>query len=313
MEIEIENPEIPQDQVDVPAVDDKPVDQADPATEGTPQEGDVPQYTPNLSYKVSGKEKTFPEYLKSVITDEKIEKELRDVFTRADGLPFIRERSEQIMQEATQLRDQNSQYQNFFQESRHLRDIGDFESFFKMNGINRSQVEDWLRNQYELEERGPNAIREYQSSLDARRQAFSRQRENASLQDRYAQLERSNMDMAIRLATINPDYQDVRVAMNEGIGPGAFEGAVRAAIQNGLSPDEAVEQAASGFRQTKFYSLWSGQSQTQSMQTPAQPAMNRPNPPQGVLPNLGRGSAGSPVRRKIESIADMRKLAAEMD
>lgn len=74
----------------------KPAEQApeEPAKEAESNEQEPVAYTPTLSYKVKDEERAFDERFKSVIKSKEDEDYIRDLYTRADGLPLIKEKLE---------------------------------------------------------------------------------------------------------------------------------------------------------------------------------------------------------------------------
>lgn len=70
----------------------------------TPAESNVPAegYVPTFSYKVKDEERAFDDRFKSVIKSKADEDYIRDLYTRADGLPLIKEKLEATEHKATE-------------------------------------------------------------------------------------------------------------------------------------------------------------------------------------------------------------------
>jgi hypothetical protein len=60
------------------------------------EEAALPAYTPNFKYVAGGQEKEFPEYLRGIVKDAESEKTIRELMSKADGLPLVKQRAESL-------------------------------------------------------------------------------------------------------------------------------------------------------------------------------------------------------------------------
>lgn len=279
-------------------------------TRETGESAEPTEYTPNFTYKVGRDERQFPEYMQALIDSKEREEELRDIFTRADGLNFVKEKHEKLNQDYEelnsnyqQMQETNHKYLDFLQTQKRHIDNGDIDSFLRLNGLNRGHIENYLRREYELDEQGPEARQRYQKSLQAQNQAYQYQNQYQQLQNQYQQMQNNYQQMQLQMAMNKPEAAETKQFYDTYFGEGAFQGVVNAYINRNLSPEQAITQAIADTQNLPAFQKLAVQ--PQATVTP----LHQPSKPQGSLPNLGRGRNASVVKKAPRTFEELKELA----
>lgn len=259
---------------------------------------DPPAYTPSYSYKVLDEEREIPEWARGVITDPDREKEVKELFQRADGLQHVKTRRDELEQRV-------KEWQPLVQSAQELYDLKkkkDYESFFEKTGLSDDDIFEYASRRLELRQ-NPDAFRAHEQhrqwqtqneQLRIQQQTFEQQQVELQAQRRAWELdmELSKPDIAVAVS----DY-DARVGQS-----GAFRNEVikRGLSYSALGQDITPNQAA---REVLHMIGWQGK------QTPAPTGVQtqpRQTPP--TLPNIkGRGT--SPAKVVPTSTDGLRELA----
>ena len=276
-------------------------------------------FTPNLKFKVKDKEHEIPAYMKDVIKDAKIEKEIKEVFEKAYGLEGIKEQRETLKKERDQY---------FGQVQTIVRDVnavkadyqrGDLDSMFQKLNIPLEKVLQYAYQKAQYLELPPE-----------QREAIDQQR-NLELQTRNLDSQNQGLTAQLQAQIVQakseqfqaimsrPEITSVEQAFDTQAGrPGAFRQLVqshgeltwnRSGGKTDLSPQQAVEEVI------RLYGLKPGQAAPAAAvvaATPAAPAATPAStkPATTVIPNI-QGKSTSPLKTKPRSIEDLKKTYNE--
>lgn len=266
-------------------------------------------FTPNPVVKVYDKEFEIPEKFRALMKDKDSEKEIREIFEKAHGIEIVKSRSQGLKTENQSLKEQIESTDREIGMVNQAISKKDYDSLFDYLGIAKQDV---IRYAYETVSRTP----EEQAAIDAQRTS---ERQRVEYDEGYQRIRSENERLATQMRELElmqymsrPDVSQVAQAYNSGqANPDAFRnfvitiGQSYAAQNKDISVPEAV---------TKAMEYLKGFSPPQAMLEAGQPQVN----PNGVvqrsqkatLPNI-QGGNKSPVKQKVNSLDDLKKLARE--
>lgn len=283
------------------------------------------QYQVNRKYKVMKEEKEIPEWLAGAITNAEQEKFVREALEWAGGTPHIKEHAQRVEQQLQQIVQEYSPQVQTLQMANQFLESRDFDSFFKLAGIQENEILKYAEEILDRRELPP-AQRQAVQELPNLRQ------ENMTLQQKYDQLQQQFEYMTVQQRTnelnthlSRPEISATVASFDARLGKaGAFRAEV---IRRGqyyhdvLGQDKPVEEVVNEVLMLVGQSAGTppamppqppqmASAMGQGMGTPGQttvaPGVGAKPP---VLPNIsGRGT--SPVKKTFKSTDDIRKYAA---
>jgi hypothetical protein len=294
---------------------------------GQAQEGEKAPYAPNYKYKVMDKELEIPEKFRALMTDAESEKDVRELFEKANGIEFVKGN---LQREREMRRGVEQEYRAQAGQIEELREDyrrKDFDSFFGKLNIPFDDLLQYVHGKLSYEKLPP----EQRQVLDAQRAAEHRalqlERQGTQVQQHQEQMLAQAVQHGLGLALARADVKSAADAHDTRVGkPGAFREEV---IRRGefywvtqgklIPPDQAVAEVLSLIGTPAASAQASAtqaaapaaqvQSPAEAMQAPpAAPAPQAKTPP--VIPNV-QGKTTSPLPTKPRSIAELKKLAAQ--
>jgi len=308
-------------------------EEAAAAVESKPTTGDTPshppekeattetKYEPNFSYTVNDEEKEVPEYLKSLIDSKEREDEIKDILTRADGLPFVKEGRDKYKQDFENLSGEHSQvrqeYENQSKAVAHLMGLakkGDpvaIEEFRRQLEIPKEVLLSWAIEEARIQQLPPEERARYNKDWELREETRRLRMENEALSHRSMDAEVAALEREIDYEVSRPEVNTVMQAYDRQMGQvGAFRQLIKEqgagmsqAIGNTAPVKQVIERVLKLTNSVAVPANGNGQT-TQG----AQPGAPAAKPP--VIPNV-RGSGSSVVGRPIRTLDDLKKLAEE--
>lgn len=281
-----------------------------------------PAYTPNYKYKVtapvdggqaSRQEKEIPDWARPFVTTAEIEKNVKELFEKSEGIEAVKQHRDVLTQQNEQMVEQwQPIVQNAQTMVEHLR-RGDMDSFFEMLNIPEQTVLKYAL--YRLQ------LRENPGQLQAHEQQRQLQNQNLQLQQQVQSYTSNFQEMAVQQRSSQLDQQLSRPeilqtvqAFESGLGtPGRFRqecirrGQAYAAQGQDVSAEQVVGEVAQLLG-------WQGQN-TQAAQVQAQGGQQQGvvgnTTPKATFPSV-KGKGTSPARRAITSTAQLRELARQI-
>lgn len=308
-----------------------------PAAAETPTSGEKPladgEYKPNVKFKyaVEGKAESQegeidPKFHK-FITDKESEDLMRDLYSKAHGLDFIKPKFIQTRQERDQLKQVvESQFQPLFAEVQQLgraKQAGDIGAMLQMLDMPFEKVMQFVADELKFQELPP----EQQRAVAAQRQAQTRAWQTETHQNGLAQQLQST---SVRLRQMELDHaldraevKSVQEAVDERRGKGAFRsevirlGKAYASEQNIDRPvDELVQEVAQMFKpflpEGGTPNATPAKNVGQAGSGQGQPAATTKREKPGVLPNV-ESKATVPTRKEFSRIKDLKKHRRDME
>lgn len=276
-------------------------------------------YQANYKFKAAGKEHEIPEFLRSVIKDQKTEKYMQELFEKAYGLPTLKERFQETKAQYQELSQNHNYVMSTIQEAQQAYRSGDLDTVFELFKIDPNKVLNWAVKQVEYSQMPP----EQRQLIEAQR---AEQRRNAELMKQQQYMTQEQMETQTRyisemlnMVLERPDYQKISQSYDSRKGtPGAFRDLVArigeseyALTRKVLSPLEAVQKAVD------LLGEMPGPAPQPAAAAPAQTQATPQAAPakKQTLPNLAEANARSnmaPAKSKYRSIDDLKKRHQEL-
>lgn len=260
-------------------------------------------YSPNFKYKASGQDKEVPEWARPIVKDAASEKQLRELFEKADGLDPVKASRQEIATKLDNFEKNILPFAKDAQEALLHAQRGDLDSFFEKVGITEKQVLQYALMRIKL--------REKPEALAAHEEARKVQLENLRLKGELENYSRASAESMVTArenelgtAMARPEVAAAVQQFNQQNGPGAFRnkcierGQLYAANKIDAPVDTIVNEVMRLF--VGPVSLPNGVAATGV----------KPHVPPATLPNI-RGNGTSPVKKIPRSTEELRQLGRE--
>lgn len=308
---------------------------AEEKEDGEPAAAAAPAaYKPNLKFNALGKEFDLPEWAAKGITDEKSEKEIKEVFEKAHGLEHVKMRNtelsknlENVSGEHEVLVDGVKELSNIYKEAVETGNAYRLRDFFSKLKIPREVILQYAAAEVEYMEMEAGQRQMVDNQLRAQQEAREQRAQSSQFQNSAYQAEVRARTIQLDTVLAKPEIAAAVQAFESQPGrkPGDFKMEV---VRNGryawtvdkvdLSVEENLNQVIQRFGLNALQAP-APQAQ-QAPQAQAQPNAQAPAAPQApavipaahqkvpVIPSVN-GRNTSPTKQKPASIADLRELA----
>lgn len=293
-----------------------------PVVPGTPAPGTPAAYQANYKYKAFGKEKELPEAFRSLIKDDKSEKEVKEVFTRADAFDDMKSQRENIQKEFQSVLGTHQALDKDVRRVMNFKNTGDFDNFFASLKISDKEVFDWAQAKLAAM-KDPAQLQQYQSAAQQRASLLDQQESYTNLQQSYSNQAVQARTMQLDMTLGRPDVSSMASAWDSKVGQiGAFRNlviqeAANAYFMSGQKTDMSVEEAVDSVMK-KFGKFVEASPQAIPSAVPLAPGA--PAAPQAppvipaakpVIPNI-QGKGASPVKKVPKSLDELRARGKEL-
>lgn len=318
--MEIQPQQSVDDQPPIQEIPETPPPEATPPLDGEPPEGGAPEGDPgeweaDLSYKVRDEDKKMDEGLAGLIDSKEREDYFRDLYTKADGLDWVKENLASKSKDFDDLTAKHStldsEYNKFQEGMSQLAKLkaDDFMAFQRHWQIPDKQILERAQIILELDEKGLDAQRENERNFEQRQTGYQNERALQEQSARSTQASQELHQMKVQQAMAAPDIANFRTEYNKRLGDGAFEAAVDdyGSLEYHKSQRYVDPQVAVAEVYKRNLALIPTQTQPPESQTQGDANPNETPAPR--IPNLGQGRPGGQVRKRIKTMADLRKHA----
>lgn len=300
-------------------------------TEVEEETEELQAYKPNTKIKVLEKELEIPEKFHNLMVDEKSEKEVRELFEKAHGIDFVKQKltdtrteRDEYAQENELLRGGVQQLRNVYQKATSPGgNIHDLDLFFERLKIPLDVVMKYTVEKAKLMELPQDQRQAFEQNLYNQREAERANQARIASENQSMGMVQRVRAMEVEQALYREENRNIAASFDEKFGkPGLFKQAVYqvgqlAWQQEGvdLSVDEAIDRVA------KFYNLNAGtmsavnvnentsnSSNPQSQKAGGKPVVKRAAP--NTIPNIS-GRSSSPLKNKPRSIEDLKQISKE--
>jgi len=310
------------------------------AAEGDELVGDTePQeYTPDFKYKFFGNEGELDEKFRPFITDKEKEEAFKEMARKAASFDYMRETSKiddfkgdafkdllaskaQIDEHYAPMEDSyNKIVQNLYRLDAYTK-AGDYNSFFDNLQINKDDIIKWAANELAIRDASPEQRQQMEMQRQHQSEFANAQYENQMLRTQMQQQAVQTRTREFHNELTRPEVSEFAQKFDAVRGQGSFAQEVKnlgvhmyqtAGVD--LSAADAVKRVMDsygGFFQQQNAQEPAQTTQTHTMKRNPQNTVVRKTQQKATIPNM-QGNGGSPIRKRPNSIADLRKLQTEM-
>lgn len=271
-----------------------------------PEAKDPPAYQPNYQYKANDAEKEFPDFVRGAVTSKEVEEQLRDIFSRADGLPTVKEKLSAAEERLAAREQEFGKVVKGLEVLEHYAK-NDFSTFLEKAKIPKQVVMDTVKQWMAYESASPEERRRHDNERHVTQQSYELQQSQHQLKQQLEAQTQQNLQYQLDMAMLAPEVSQASQAFDGRAGrAGAFRDEVikefslvgqnRSYIHN--TPQDAAKSVIGRYQALGVFANNSQQAQSTS----------QADPPPKPLPNVGSGRAtASPTRKVWKSIDEMRK------
>lgn len=270
-------------------------------------------YVASLKYKFLDQEKEFNPVFKELVKNGDIEKALKELHEKSDGLDFIKPKYHETRE---RLKTVETDFGSFKKEVEQLGSMiknDDLDNFFSSIQMPQQKVFNWvlkkIQEQEMLQTMPPQQRMAYENGLQSKQKATQLEGTLSETQQRIEQAEAKALSFELDLTLNKPDIQSFAQSYDAQAGtPGAFKNEV---IQAGslayhttkktISVEQAVKEVMSKYG--KFIQSQTGQAQLQN----SAPGIQQAPAQKVVIPTI-QGKSSSPVQKSVRSLSDIREI-----
>jgi len=286
------------------------------AAEATPAEpATQPTFQPNYKFKTMGKEHEIPDYLKAVIKDEKSQKEVHDLMTKAFGLEPIKSDRERLRTEFDSYKkDTEPLVKNVMLAEAHYS-RGDVDKFLDVTGFDPKVIFKWALQKAQEQDLPQEQRDAYNKRVEAERRAFDLEQSLHSRETQMLEYQRQQTKFQLETELSKPDVQSLQSQFDSIHGENAFKkeivrrGEAYWAQGNVYKPPTEIVAEVTAHYSPLFQHMQSSQ-QAPAPHAGGQPPITTTQEHKPVIPKVG-GSGASPARKKVGSVDDIRRIANE--
>lgn len=267
-----------------------------------------PAYTPNWKYVAGKEEREIPEMYRPLIKDELTEKQVKDLFQRADGLEWTKQDRANVQEKYNSLK---QEHEGLTKSLRTLSDFvnnGDYDSFFQSLGISNEQILRYALEKAQYSDLSPEQKRAYDEAQEAKRTAYWSQQQATQYQQQLQQIQLQQKTLELNQALSMPEVAQIAQAYDQRKGPGAFRNKV---IQMGQSHWALTQQDIAAEAVVKQLVDELGEFIQLQQSHPATPSIQQAPKQVPVIPTPGSSGGQSPAARSVKTIEDIEKMYAE--
>lgn len=255
------------------------------------------------------KEYDVPEYLKGAMKDAVTEKEVIALLEKAYGIEPIKALRTYAQKERDQVKSEFSKVQKSIQDIRTTYQRGDIDAFLEKLAIPQERMLQWALDKVNYSQLPPEQQKVLDERTHAQRRAWEAEQQAQGYGNQLQEQVRQAKSMLLEAGLARPDVKTFAEAYDARVGKtGAFaaevvkEGEYEWIQSQGkvdLTPDQAIERAKSKWQ--NFI-----QPMAATTQAPAAQVVSAKDKPT-VIPNIS-GKSQSPMRSKVRSVEDLKKL-----
>lgn len=293
------------------------------AAEATPEQAEAAKevtqaYVANLKYKFLEQEKEFNPLLKDLVKTPEVEKLVKELHEKADGLDFIKPRFHETRDKLKATETQYNQIQKEIADLGGLIKQGDLDTFFEKIELSPQKVFQWVLQKVQEQEMPPQQRAALEQARNEQKRAQMLESQTSSQQQQLQAYAVQARTAELELATTQPEVRSFADTFDTQVGkPGAFKQEV---IKQGTlafhttGKDIPVAEAVKMVMDT--YGRFINAGATAAKPTPGVVMPSQETGAQtakAVIPNIQGKGGSSPARKAIKSTDELRQLAQQMD
>jgi hypothetical protein len=272
------------------------------------------EWQPDFSYSIKDEKHEFDEWIRPSITDAEKESQIRELYTRAQGLDHVksnleqeRERIKELQRREEELKYQAETYKTGVDGLKELAKT-DFPSFAHLAGIDDQTILTYANQRLDYKEKPEHERKMIDEDMNRRTQSYQSHLEVENLRRQNDQLMRDRHTQSMSVALAQPEIETFRKAFDSRMGEGSFMQHVNdygstqfRTTQRYVEPTVAIQHVYSQFKPLFVDKL-------EEINKAGDKSKNIQKPPT----NLGTGRTTSVVKKRVKRLSDLRKVANEL-
>jgi hypothetical protein len=286
----------------------------------------VAAFTPTSKVRVMDEDVEIPKEIQGFMKDKESEKVMLDLFTKAKGLDFAKQRAEKLAQQSEGLNGENTrmksaigELKSTYQTAVRTQNWLKLDDFFQKLDIPKEHIFAYAVAHAQLSQMDPVQKQQVMQTLEADRRADMLASQQAGTQSAFERQVRDMKRMEIEITFAQPTVSSAAQDFDAKVGkPGAFRDLVLQQgelewVRSGGKVNLPVQQAVD--RVMKNYGLQAGQASPTAMgvagtsAVPGKPVVQQTSK---TIPNMGGKGTSSPLKTKPRSVEDLQKIYASM-
>lgn len=309
---------------------EKPEEGAETDEKPLPAAADGWKPKEKYTFTAIGKEYDLPKWAKESIKTPEQEKGFIEVFEKAMGLDHVKQRHQELFDKHSELQTNHQDLVGGVQELRTIYadalqtgNLLKLDDFFNILKIPPQVVLQYALKRAELEEMSPEQRQIVQGQMSAERQARELEKQNQSLGNSAQQAESRALGLLLDIELAKPDVVSVAQAYDSAPGrkPGDFRQRV---VDHGeyvwlkskgtsfLKPGDAVSQVIAQYGLTPAAPAPTSANPAQAQTQPTAKSVPAPHRDVPTIPAVTGKPSQSPMKSKVRSIDDIRRIQKEM-
>lgn len=282
---------------------------------------EVAAFAPNFKFKVLDKEMEIPEKFRALMTDADSEKTVKELFEKAEGLPSVKQKLENVRTENESNKKEVAYHKNFvgrlnriYEDFAKTGDYHKLDAWFESFKIPENIILNYAIEKAKLAEMTPDQQQIVRSRLASDRSAETLRQQNEGFQSEIQRMSVESKTSQLDAQMINPEYKAMADSFDTQVGrSGAFREEVRKAgvlafhmEKLDLSPEEAIKRVITNYGLKARAAA--ATSAAQDSGSSGQQATVIPKKPASTIPNLGAGSKSPVTTSKVKNMDELKKL-----
>jgi hypothetical protein len=183
-------------------------------------------FQPNLKYTVYDQEREFPDWAKPLVTSKESEENLRDLFTKADGLDEMKTTQRRVVEERDGFRAAVDEHVQKVQDLVKLRNQS-LPLFFEKTGVTEQAVLNYARQRLEaMSDETGGLERAWRAERENERSSWDRAQSQVQTQQAGASAFKTLHEQAVQTTFSSPEVKSFEEAFDRSAGKaGSFKAA----------------------------------------------------------------------------------------
>ena len=278
------------------------------SAEAAPTE-EIPPFTPDFKVRVMDKDHELPEFLRPLVTDTEKEKEIKELYTKALGLDYVKPKHEELQ----------TQFQGFqkgFETLSRMPHEGKLQEFLDFYKIPKQALYEHVKAQLEYEQLAPEekarVDHDRKVEWEARQGDLRVQQSLTQQQQLLSQMQDQMVDMALSRQDISAAAQEFDTRVGR---PGAFRQEVFNRGNLAYHTTGKVIPVNQAIEEVMHY-LGYVEQEPNAGNSHGKPPISQNTAPVKqkklpTLPNLGN-SRSAPVKKQVTSLAQLKEIRKKM-
>lgn len=272
------------------------------------------EWKANLTYEVSKQKKEFDPVFKEVVKNQEIEKKLRELYEKSDGIEIVKQSRDVLRQRYEQVQKHWEPVQKDLQTLGKFMKSEDFDNVFKMLNIPEQKVVDWVASKIQYTQMSPEERARVDALRKERGENYKKSDEVETLSQRLEQQEVEYLTFQLDMLKETQKFADAAAAFDQRVGkPGAFEDKLfeMGDFLSSRNGGKTVPPKMVFDHLVREYGL-EGQAATPAAPPQSRTVVTTPPVEKPTITQVRSSKTATPVKRQFRSIDELKKHQQEL-